>query len=111
MNNLIVNVGELSAYENIQSILDPLGLIVLKGVDKYVDYSRVLEIQNWVFPTEDIIIEKTEKFLNDLRTNIVEISDELLYSFSEYSLNFAYDDYEKIDKAMPLQFREWNFKY
>lgn len=111
MNNLIVNIGELSVYENNKATLGPLGITVLEGVDKYIDYAKVVEIQNMIFPTEDIIIEKTEEFLNYLRNNTENISDELLYEFSEYSLNFAYTDYKKINDNMPLQYEDWDFTY
>jgi len=49
--------------------------------------------------------------LNYLRGHTENISEELLYEFSEYSLNFAYTDYKKINDDMPLQYEDWDFNY
>lgn len=111
INDLIAHKGKLLAYDNLVVQLDQLGLFIKEGIDKTVDFTKVLEIQNWVFPTEDIIIEKTESFLNDLRNNSKKIDEDLLYNFSDYALNFAYNDYKQIDEEMPIRFIEWNFKY
>lgn len=111
INNLIVNIGELSVYENNKVTLDPLGIIILDPIDRTVDYEKVVEIQNWVFPTEDVIIEKTEEFLDYLRKHVEVISEESLYEFSEYSLNFAYTDYKNMKEDMPLRYEDWDFKY
>jgi len=61
MNNLIVNIGELSAYENNKVTLGPLGITILDPIDRTVDYEKVVEIQNLIFSTEDINNRKRQR--------------------------------------------------
>jgi hypothetical protein len=111
MNDLIARKGKLSVYDNLVVKLDPFHIFIIEGIDRTVDYPKVLEIQNWVFTTEDIIITETEKFLDYLRQNPKKINNKLLYNFSDYALRYGYDDYNTIDKPSPVEFHEWNFKY
>jgi hypothetical protein len=111
MNDLISHKGKLYVYDNLVLKLDPLGLLITESIDKTVDYAKILEIQNWVFPTEDTIVVKTEEFLNFLRENSKKIDQDLLYNFSDYALNFAYDDYKMLDNESSIHYNEWNFIY
>jgi hypothetical protein len=111
MNDLIAHKGKLYVYDNLVVKLDPLGLFITESIDRTVDYAKVLEIQNWVYPTEDIIIEETNNFIDYLIKHNRKINTDLLYNFSEYALKYAYDDYNMFGDENPIHYNEWNFSY
>ncbi|MDY6820555.1 MAG: hypothetical protein SVN78_02900 [Deferribacterota bacterium] len=111
MNNLIATKGELAVYDNLEVGLGPLGLTVTEGIDRTINYAKTLEIQDFVFPVEDIIIDETEKFLDMLREQSNIINSNLLYRFSDYAIRYAYDNYNMIDSDKPNEYRQWDFTY
>ncbi len=50
-------------------------------------------IQEWTFPLEDFIIEKTEEFLEEIADSGVPVTTEALKCFSDYCNEFVYEKY------------------
>lgn len=108
MNNLIVNVGELSVYDNNVATFGLGKLTVEEKMDRRVDYQDILRIKKQVLPVENLIIKNTEDFLNNMREEPSYISEKNLYNFSQYAIDYAYNFYKTInDNSSTIH--NWNY--
>ena len=109
LNSAIVETGELSVYSN--NILSYADIDGRKryAMDKTINYEKVMELQQWILPLENIIIKNTEDYLDCLRNNSPFINSEDLFSFSDYATTYAYKNYIGF-KEVYSDYSDWNFK-
>lgn len=79
--------------------------VAMEWIDQTINYENLLEVQNWVFPIEDFVYDKTETFLEYLREHPEEITPEVLYNFSFTCSRFTYKNYLKES----LDYYPWDF--
>ena len=106
-NSAIVEL-ELSVYSNNKLSTANIDGIKRYAMDKTINYEKVLEIQKWSLPLEDLLIEKTEDFLNCIRSNGSHVDNNNLFDFSDYATNFAYKDYMGYKENFSY-FSTWDF--
>ncbi|HOW81636.1 MAG TPA: hypothetical protein PK573_03680 [Spirochaetota bacterium] len=69
--------------------------VAIDAIDHTIDYEKLLEVQAWVIPLEDIVFDKTEAFLDYLRANPEHITKDTLYEFSFQCAKHTYRNYSK----------------
>ena len=88
--NKAIDCQERTMYDNNMPLEAPDFSIYQ---DYTINYSVLLDTQEWTLPLENQIIEKTEAFLIDLRDNPDLIEAEDMSHFSHIAAEFAYENY------------------
>ena len=96
--NLAIVYRELHLYDN-----NGFGPIPL---DRTINYSKLLEVQEYSIPIEDIIFDKTEEYLAHMRVDPEQTTKNNLDSFSEYCARFALKNYIRES----VNYYGWNFE-
>ena len=68
-------------------------------MDNTINYPRLVSLQQWTLPLEDIVIRNTNLLMAGIRSNITNITDdqlrELLAGYSDYCNAFVYKNYSQ----------------
>lgn len=77
-----------------------IGLLKIGNkMDNTIDYPRLLALQEWTFPLEDIVFRNAYLLISGLRADLAELTDAelraLLKDFSEYCNAFVYKNYSQ----------------
>jgi hypothetical protein len=73
--------------------------------DKTIDIPRLLGIQNWALPLENIIFDKTEAYISALRQDSTRITEGNLKKYSDYCAQFLYLNYDN----QSYTYKTWDF--
>ncbi len=61
-------------------------------MDYSIDYSKLVALQSWTFPFEDLLFNRTDEYLADMADNPDLITVENLAEFSHYCISYAYEN-------------------
>lgn len=75
-------------------------------MDNTINYPRLLSLQQWTLPLEDIVIRNTNLFTAVLRENPTLVTRELLAGYSDYCNAFVYRNYSN----QSASFIAWNYE-
>ncbi len=75
-------------------------------MDNTINYPRLVSLQAWTFPLEDIVIRNTNLLMAVLRDNPELVTRELLAEFSEYCNSFVYKNYSN----QSASYIAWNYE-
>ncbi|MDY6933081.1 MAG: Ig-like domain-containing protein [Spirochaetota bacterium] len=64
------------------------------GMDDFrINKIELAVVQEWTFPLDDFIVDKTEEFMNNLRDIESRITENNLLDFSDFCAEYAYENY------------------
>ena len=73
--------------------------------DGTINKVELAKVQSWTFPLEDIILDRTEEYLDQLRNNSSLATPENLFNLSDYCMAFGYVNY---NETSPGLFHSWD---
>jgi len=83
-------------------------------MDTTINYPRLLSLQAWTFPLEDLVFNGAERYLSVLRANPSLITRERLAEFSGYCCKFVYENYctniERMSNSQSSSFTVWSYE-
>ncbi|HPS59021.1 MAG TPA: hypothetical protein PK514_13025 [Spirochaetota bacterium] len=74
-------------------------------MDNTINYPRLVSLQEWTLPLEDIVIRNTNLLMAVLRDNPELVTRELLAGFSDYCNSFVYKNYS----SQSASFLAWDY--
>jgi hypothetical protein len=78
----------------------------ITGIDDgTINKVELAKVQAWSFPLEDIIIDRTEEYLGQLRTNSSLATPDTLFNLSDYCMAYGYINY---NETSPGLFHTWD---
>ena len=112
LNNIYKNI---SLYKNNGAGLTDYGSRSYGSslvMDTTINYPKLLKVQAWSLPLEDIVFDGTDKYMSVLRANPSLITRDRLAGFSEYCCKFVYENYctnvERQANSLSSQFTSWS---
>jgi hypothetical protein len=73
--------------------------------DGTINKIELAKVQAWTFPLEDIIIDRTEEYLDQLRSNSSLATPDNLFNLSDYCMAYGYVNY---NETSPGLFHTWD---
>ena len=67
----------------------------LQFVDRTIDYSRLTDVQQWMFPLEDFVLDQAEDFMAYVRSHPESATPDIFYEFSYQCARYTYKNYAK----------------